>query len=86
MLELDWIKLALQMLRDSGVKLKGDIVVAGVVGEIEKAPIDNWQGARYRGGGFGARFMLNHGVTADFCINGEPTGMRLQTANAGYIF
>jgi len=77
---------ALQMLRDSGVKLKGDIVVAGVVGEIEKAPIDNWQGARYRGGGFGARFMLNHGVTADFCINGEPTGMRLQTANAGYIF
>ena len=77
---------ALQMLRDSGVKLKGDVVVAGVVGEIEKAPIDNWQGNRYRGGGFGARFMVNHGVTADFCINGEPTGLRLQTGNAGYIF
>lgn len=77
---------ALQMLRDSGVKLKGDVVVAGVVGEIEKAPIDEWQGIRYRGGGFGARFMVNHGVTADFCINGEPTGLRLQTGNAGYIF
>ncbi len=77
---------ALQMLRDAGVKLKGDVVVAGVVGEIEKAPIDEWRGARYRGGGFGARYMVNHGVTADFCINGEPTGLRLQTANAGYIF
>lgn len=77
---------ALQMLRDSGVRLKGDVVVAGVVGEIEKAPIDEWQGIRYRGGGFGARFMVNHGVTADFCINGEPTGLRLQTGNAGYIF
>ena len=77
---------ALQMLRDSGVKLKGDVVVAGVVGEIEKAPVDEWQGARYRGGGFGARFLVNHGVTADFCINGEPTGLRLQTGNAGYIF
>lgn len=30
--------------------------------------------------------MLNRGVTADMCINGEPTGLRLQTGNAGYIF
>ena len=76
----------LQMLRDAKVDLPGEIVVAGVVGEIEKAPVDDWQGKRYRGGGAGARFMLNHGVTADFCINGEPTGLRLQTGNAGYLF
>lgn len=30
--------------------------------------------------------MVNHGVTADVCINGEPTGLRLQTGNAGYAF
>lgn len=77
---------ALQMLRDAGVELPGEIVVAGVVGEIEKGPIDLWQGRSYRGGGLGARFMVNHGVTADFCINGEPTGLRLQTGNAGYLF
>lgn len=77
---------ALQMIRDGGVELPGEIVMAGVVGEIEKGPVDEWQGKRFRGGGAGARFMLNHGVTADFCINGEPTGLRLQTGNAGYVF
>lgn len=77
---------ALQMLRDANLDFPGEIMVAGVVGEIEKAPIDEWQGASYRGGGAGARYLLNHGVTADFCINGEPTGLRLQTGNAGYIF
>lgn len=77
---------ALQMLRDSGTRLAGDVIVAGVVGEIEKGPVDIWQGRAYRGGGLGARFMVNHGVTADFCINGEPTALRLQTGNAGYAF
>lgn len=77
---------AIEMLQRAEVPLAGEIVVAGVVGEIEKAPIDEWQGARYRGGGIGARFMLNHGLTADFCINGEPTALRLQTGNAGYMF
>ena len=77
---------ALQMIRDAGLEVPGEIVMAGVVGEIEKGPVDEWQGKRYRGGGAGARFMLNHGVTADFCINGEPTGLRLQTGNAGYVF
>ncbi len=77
---------ALQILRDADIRLKGEVVMAGVVGEIEKAPIDEWQGRRFRGGGLGARFMLNHGVTADFCINGEPTALRLQTGNAGYAF
>lgn len=77
---------ALQMLRDSGTDFPGEIIVCGVVGEIEKGPIDEWQGRRYRGGGAGARFLVNHGVTADYCINGEPTGLRLQTANSGYLF
>jgi acetylornithine deacetylase len=77
---------ALQMLFDAGIPLRGEIIVAGLVGEIEKAPIDLWQGKRFRGGGIGARFMVHHGVTADYCINGEPSGMRLQTGNAGYLF
>jgi acetylornithine deacetylase/succinyl-diaminopimelate desuccinylase-like protein len=77
---------AISMLRAADLDFAGQIIVGGVVGEIEKGPIDEWQGVRYRGGGIGARFMVNHGVTADFCINGEPTGLRLQVANAGYAF
>lgn len=77
---------AISMLLAARADFGGEIVVAGVVGEIEKAPIDDWQGKRYRGGGIGARVMLNRGLTADFCINGEPTALRLQTGNAGYLF
>ncbi|HEX2154078.1 MAG TPA: M20/M25/M40 family metallo-hydrolase [Acidimicrobiia bacterium] len=77
---------AIQLLQRSGGLDRGEILVAGVVGEIERAPVDEWQGKRFRGGGIGARVMLNRGVTADWCINGEPTGLRLQTGNAGYVF
>jgi acetylornithine deacetylase/succinyl-diaminopimelate desuccinylase-like protein len=77
---------ALRLIDAAGVEPAGRIKVAGVVGEIEKAPVDEWQGQRYRGSGIGARVMLNRGVTADFCINGEPTGLRLQNGNAGYVF
>ena len=77
---------AIQMIQLAQPDLPGEILMVGVVGEIEKAPIDEWQGQRYRGGGIGARVMLNRGVTSDYCINGEPTGLRLQTGNAGYVF
>ncbi len=77
---------AIRMLQKAGVRLKGDIVMGGVVGEIEKAPVDQYQGSLYRGGGLGSAHMMKHGVTADFCICGEPTGLRLQPGNTGYIF
>jgi acetylornithine deacetylase/succinyl-diaminopimelate desuccinylase-like protein len=77
---------AVKAIRDSGTRLKGDILIAGVVGEIEKAPIDQFQGKHYRGSALGARYMVNHGIRADFCINGEPTGLRVQPGNTGYIF
>lgn len=67
-------------------KLKGDLIISGVVGETERAPTDQYKGREYRGGGAGARYMMNHGVVADYCIIGEPTGMRLALGCTGYIF
>jgi len=77
---------AVETLIKAQVKLKGDIIISGVVGEIEKAPIGKFEGKTYRGGGVGARFMMDHGVTADMCIIGEPTGLRLQIGNAGLVW
>ena len=54
---------------------------AGVVGEIEKAQIGRFQGKSYRGAGVGARYLMDHGVMADMCIIGEPTGLHLQIGN-----
>ena len=77
---------AVEMLKKSGVRLKGDIIVSGVVGEIEKAQIGRFSGKSYRGAGVGARYMMDHGVTADMCIIGEPTGLQLQIGNCGLVW
>src|SRR3990167_6901494 len=77
---------AVEMLQKAGVALKGDIIIAGVVGEIEKAQIGRFQGKTYRGAGVGARYLMDHGVMADMCIIGEPTGLQLQIGNAGLIW
>ena len=77
---------AVAALQKAGIKLKGDLIISGVVGEIEKAPIDKFQGKAYRGAGVGARYLMDHGVMADMCIIGEPTGLHLQIGNAGLIW
>jgi acetylornithine deacetylase/succinyl-diaminopimelate desuccinylase-like protein len=77
---------AVSAIQKAGVHLKGDIIIAGVVGEIEKAQIGQFQGKTYRGAGVGARYMMDHGVIADMCIIGEPTGLHLQIGNAGLVW
>src|SRR5258705_586766 len=77
---------AVSAIQKAGVKLKGDLIISGVVGEIEKAQVGRFQGKTYRGAGVGARYMMDHGVMADMCIIGEPTGLQLQIGNAGLVW
>jgi acetylornithine deacetylase/succinyl-diaminopimelate desuccinylase-like protein len=77
---------AVAALQKAGVKLKGDLIISGVVGEIEKAQIGRFHGKTYRGAGVGARYLMDHGVMADMCIIGEPTGLQLQIGNAGLLW
>jgi acetylornithine deacetylase/succinyl-diaminopimelate desuccinylase-like protein len=77
---------AISMLKRLNVELDGDIVITGVVGEIEKGPIDQYQGAEFRGGGMGTMFASHHGVITDNAILGEPSGLRVQLGNTSYIF
>jgi acetylornithine deacetylase/succinyl-diaminopimelate desuccinylase-like protein len=77
---------AVAALKKAGVKPKGDLIIAGVVGEIEKAQVGRFQGKTYRGAGVGARYLMDHGVMADMCIIGEPTGLHLQIGNAGLVW
>ena len=74
---------AVDMLVKAKAELKGDIIISGVVGEIEKAQVNRFHGKSFRGAGVGARYLMDHGVTADMCIIGEPTGLRMQIGNAG---
>jgi acetylornithine deacetylase/succinyl-diaminopimelate desuccinylase-like protein len=77
---------AASAIQKAGIQLKGDLIISGVVGEIEKAQIGRFQGKSYRGAGVGARHMMDHGVMADMCIIGEPTGLQLQIGNAGVVW
>ena len=70
----------------SGHRLKGDIVIAGVAGEIEKTPVDDYQGRWYEGYGVGTKYMIGHGVMADMCILGEPTTLRVVPGHVGTVW
>jgi acetylornithine deacetylase/succinyl-diaminopimelate desuccinylase-like protein len=70
-------------LQDNNVKLNGDVVIAGVVGEIEKTQVDQYRGAQFRGYGHGTAYLVSHGGTADVAVLGEPTGLRLMSSHSG---
>jgi acetylornithine deacetylase len=77
---------AIRLLQAADYQPAGDIVVAGVVGETEKAPVGAFDGPAFRAGGWGTYYASLHGVLADAAIVGEPTGLRVQTGNSSYLF
>ena len=77
---------AVKALHCAGVKLKGDVIVAAVAGEIEKTQWGEYKGKEYRGYGFGTHYLVNHGVLPDMCILGEPTDMRVVLEHFGSMW
>lgn len=75
--------IASEAIQKAGIKLGGDIVIAGVAGEIEKAPVNDYEGRQYQGYGVGTKYAITHGAVADFCILGEPTNMMLIPRHCG---
>ena len=73
-------------LQEAGVRLKGDLMIACVAGEIEKAQQGEAQGAEFRGYATGSRHLVTHGGAADFCILGEPTENKLVLAHFGALW
>ena len=77
---------AVRSLRESGVRLTGDVLIAAVAGEIEKTQQGDAQGAEYRGYAAGSRYLVTHGGAADMCILGEPTENKLVLAHFGSLW
>ncbi|MFQ5635727.1 MAG: M20/M25/M40 family metallo-hydrolase [Gammaproteobacteria bacterium] len=74
---------ACEAIRKAGIRIGGDVVIAGVAGEIEKAPVNDFEGAQYQGYGPGTKYAITHGAVADFCILGEPTNMMIIPRHCG---
>ncbi|MGA7382868.1 MAG: M20/M25/M40 family metallo-hydrolase [Terriglobales bacterium] len=77
---------AVKTLQRAGVKLKGDVIIAAVAGEIEKTQWGEFKGKEYRGYGFGTHYLVNHGVLPDMCILGEPTDMHVVLEHFGSMW
>ena len=77
---------AVRALLDDGVRLRGDLLVAAVCGEIEKAQQGDAQGAEFRGYATGTRHLVTHGGIADMCILGEPTEGKVVLGHFGSLW
>jgi acetylornithine deacetylase/succinyl-diaminopimelate desuccinylase-like protein len=72
-------------LRKSGVKLKGDVVFAAVVGEISRTPIGPWQSKEYRGEGAGTRHLLTHGLHTDYAVCADGSDLNIVWTQMGVV-
>ena len=77
---------AVRALQDAGVRLQGDLLIAAVVGEIEKTQWGEFRGADYRGYAAGSRHLVSHGGVADMCVLGEPTDQKIVLAHYGTVW
>ncbi len=77
---------AVRALMDAGVRLRGDVMIAAVAGEIEKTQEGEAQGAEFRGYAAGSRHLVAHGGVADMCVLGEPTENKVVLAHFGTIW
>jgi acetylornithine deacetylase/succinyl-diaminopimelate desuccinylase-like protein len=77
---------AVRALQDAGVRLRGDVLIAAVCGEIEKTQHGDAQGAQYRGYAAGTRYLVSHGGVADMCLLGEPTEGKVVLGHFGALW
>ncbi|MGZ3282919.1 MAG: M20/M25/M40 family metallo-hydrolase [Xanthobacteraceae bacterium] len=72
-------------LKKSGIKLKGDVILAAVVGEISRTPIGPWQSQDYRGEGAGTRHLLTHGMHSDYAVCADGSDMNIVWTQTGVV-
>lgn len=78
--------LALRALKASSVSLEGDVVIAGVAGEIGRGQVGRYTGPGSRGKGEGTRFLMHAGVWTDYAVVCEPSNWTLSWALPGAAY
>jgi acetylornithine deacetylase/succinyl-diaminopimelate desuccinylase-like protein len=80
-----WMTACLALKR-AGVRLRGDVLMTMVVGEIGLEPVDEFQPPQYIAKEAGTRYVINRGVTADWAVVAEGTSFALCWVEAGKAF
>ncbi|MCZ6699106.1 MAG: M20/M25/M40 family metallo-hydrolase [Planctomycetota bacterium] len=86
--------IAIRSLRRAEIGLKESLFVTGVAQETSAPPLDGEEIERWSGigprmsqvrEGHGAKWLVEHGVVADFALVGEVTDFKLSLGQAGYL-
>jgi acetylornithine deacetylase/succinyl-diaminopimelate desuccinylase-like protein len=70
-------------IKESGLTLKGDLILAAVAGEISRTPVGPYQSGAYRGEGTGTHHLLTHGIQSDYAIVADRSGHSIVWAQNG---
>jgi acetylornithine deacetylase/succinyl-diaminopimelate desuccinylase-like protein len=75
--------LAAKAIKESGHRLKGDLVLTCVVAESSHEPVDGEPGHMVETKDLGARFLATHGGIADYALIAEGTGFGIVWVEPG---
>jgi acetylornithine deacetylase/succinyl-diaminopimelate desuccinylase-like protein len=75
--------MAAKAIKDSGHRLKGNIVLTAVIAETSHEPVDEPPGTIVETKDLGARFLASHGGIADYALIAEGTGFGLVWVEPG---
>jgi acetylornithine deacetylase/succinyl-diaminopimelate desuccinylase-like protein len=78
--------IAAKAIKDAGITIRGDLIMTMVVGEIGMGPIDEFQGPKYIGKGYGSRHAVAHGIMGDFALVAESTDFGVTWIEAGAAY
>ena len=78
--------IAARAIKRSGFRLKGDLTITGVAFETGSPSVDECQGINYPGEGFGTKWLVDRGVTADYALVGETSGFGVVKAECGAVW
>ena len=78
--------IAARAIQKAGIRLLGDLYVTGVAFETGEPSVDTTQGVNFPGEGFGAKWLIDRGVTADYCLNGETSSFGIVTGQCGAVW
>lgn len=78
--------IATKAIKNSGIALRGDIIMTMVVGEIGMGPVDEFSGHKYIGKGYGSRHAVAHGILGDYALVAETTDFGVTWIEAGAAY
>ncbi|MBI4525832.1 MAG: M20/M25/M40 family metallo-hydrolase [Deltaproteobacteria bacterium] len=78
--------IATRAIKKAGIRLKGDLTITGVAFETGAPSVDGFQGVNYPGEGFGSKWAVDRGVTADYALVGETSGFGIIKAECGAVW